>query len=89
MCPMSATGKRAGDLVRAWRLDLGMSPEQLSWAIDVKGCGPVSGRTIRWIEKGRVPHPRVMLSVARFFDVKPTYLWGSPKDRAAAMGVAA
>jgi transcriptional regulator with XRE-family HTH domain len=74
--------RRAGALLKAWRVDRGLSPEQLSWQIAEAQLGFISGRQIRRIESdGTIPTPRVMFALARFFDTTPTALW-APKGQA-------
>src|SRR5688572_5738204 len=68
--------KRAGQLLKEWRLDKGLSPEQLSWELYAQGLGTVSGRQIRRIENtGVVPTPRVMFMLATYFDTTPRSVW--------------
>jgi transcriptional regulator with XRE-family HTH domain len=72
----STRNKRAGRLLKSWRVDRGLSPEQLAWAIAEAKLGFVSGRQIRRIEQeGIVPTPRVMFALARFYDATPTQVW--------------
>lgn len=56
--------------IRSRRIDAGLSPEQLGYAVGV------SGHTIRRIEAtGSIPTARVQFQIARHFDLKPTELW--------------
>lgn len=60
----------AASQVRSFRIDHGLSPEQLGGLIGV------SGHTIRRIEeKGMVPTPRVQFAIANFFRLRPTEMW--------------
>lgn len=62
--------------LRALRADRGLSPEQLSFAIQTAGLGYVSGHTIRRAEEGkRNPTARVQYAIAAYFDLRPTELW--------------
>lgn len=64
------TGDRLAAMeVRSRRLDLGLSPEQLGYLVGV------SGKTIRRIEEGATPTPRVQYVLARHFGMRPTELW--------------
>jgi transcriptional regulator with XRE-family HTH domain len=72
-----ARDKAAGRLIREWRLDRGLSPEALSWELRRAKLETVSGKQIRRIETvGIIPTPRVMFSLASFFDAKPSEVWG-------------
>lgn len=51
------------------RIDRGMSPNDLGY---VSG---VSGKTIRYVEAGHVPSPRVQFAIAQTFDLLPSDLW--------------
>lgn len=64
--------------VRSRRLDLGLSPEQLGELIGV------SGKTIRRIENGGIPTPRVQFLLAQHFGMRPTDLWQVRRLRMAA-----
>jgi DNA-binding XRE family transcriptional regulator len=65
--------------LRSLRLDRGMSPEQLGWAVGV------SGHTIRRIERDHaVPTPRVQFALAQFFALRPTEIWQVERRRAVA-----
>jgi transcriptional regulator with XRE-family HTH domain len=76
--------KQAGRLLRQWRIDRGLSPEQLSWQLAL-ARSPVTGRQIRRIEEGGVvPTPRVQFALASFFDARPTEVWRTPLSRVAA-----
>lgn len=68
---------QAGRLLREWRLDRGLSPEDVSWQIRTTlRIRTVSGRQIRRIEeKGVIPTPRVMFALATFYGAKPTEIW--------------
>jgi transcriptional regulator with XRE-family HTH domain len=59
----------------ALRFDEGLSPEELG-----ESCH-ISGRTIRRIEEGATPSPRVAKKLADHFDVKPSDIW--PVDSSA------
>jgi DNA-binding XRE family transcriptional regulator len=78
--------KRAGRLIRQWRIDRGLSPEQLAWQLVMaKIPNPPTGRTIRHVEDdGVVPTPRVQFALASFFDARPTEVWQTPLSRVAA-----
>ena len=61
-----------GDTLRALRLNVGLSPEQLGAQVGV------SGDTIRRIEAGigpRCPHPRTMFLIAQAFETSVTDIW--------------
>lgn len=74
----SMRNRYAGHLLQTWRVDRGLSPEQLAWAIAKANLGYVSGRQIRRIEtEGTIPTPRVMFALAGFFGTTPTALWDS------------
>lgn len=73
----AATAKRrAGQLIRSFREDRGLTPEALSWAIYEAGHGSVSSRTIRRIEShGLLPRLRVRFAIAQFLDRPVTSIW--------------
>lgn len=61
-----------GDRLRALRIDVGLSPEQLGVRVGI------SGDTIRRIELGiggRCPHPRTMFLLADAFDLHVIDIW--------------
>lgn len=51
------------------RINAGMSPNDLGYRAGV------SGKTIRRIEAGHVPTPRVQYAIAQIFNLQPTDLW--------------
>ena len=72
----STRNRHAGRLLKSWRLDRGLSPEQLAWEIAAAKRGFVSGRQIRRIEaEGIVPTPRVMFMLAQHFGTSPSQIW--------------
>lgn len=72
----SNRNKHAGRLLKSWRLDRGLSPEQLSWQMAQAQRGYISGRQIRRIEaEGIIPTPRVMFMLATHFGTTPTAIW--------------
>lgn len=71
--------RHAAALIRELRVDRGLTPEALSYAIYRAAPGyPVSGRTIRRIEReGVIPSVRVMFGIASAFGMVPSQLWGT------------
>ena len=68
--------ERAGALIHELRVDRGLSPEALSYAIYKAGLGSVSSRTIRRIESdGMVPRVGNQFAIAAYFDRKVTSIW--------------
>lgn len=70
--PTSLTDRRTnttGRKLRSRRLNQGLSPEQLDNRIGI------SGRTIRRIEEGMVPTPRVMFALALWAEEEVVDLW--------------
>lgn len=51
------------------RLDAGLSADQLGQLVNV------AGKTIRLIEKGHVPGPRIQYAIASYFEQRPTDIW--------------
>lgn len=51
------------------RINAGMSPNALA------RHARVTGNTIRMIEAGQIPNPRIQLQIARVFDLAPLDLW--------------
>lgn len=60
------------------RFNAGLSPEQLG-----ELCG-VSGRTIRRLEEGKRPSPKVAKGIADHFEVQPSDIWPLEEEVAAA-----
>lgn len=72
----STRNRHAGRLLKTWRINKGLSCEQLAWEIATARLGHVSGRQIRRIEaEGIVPTPRLMFALASFFDSTPADVW--------------
>jgi DNA-binding XRE family transcriptional regulator len=67
------------------RINAGMSPNDLAYRVGV------SGKTIRMVEAGWIPSPRVQFLIAGEFGLKPLDLWPFDRDRqtVAPMAVAA
>lgn len=66
----------AGELLRELRENRGLSPEQMPHAMLRLGIEPVSGQTIRRIERvGAVPQVRVKFALAQFFDREVKEIW--------------
>lgn len=57
------------------RINAGMSPNDLAFRAGV------SGKTIRMVEAGFIPTPRVQLQVASAFGLLPLDLWPLDRDR--------
>lgn len=71
--------RHAAALIRQMRVDRGLTPEGLSYEIyRAAPAAPVSGRTIRRIEKeGVIPSVRVMFGIAQAFEMVPSQIWMS------------
>jgi transcriptional regulator with XRE-family HTH domain len=68
--------RRAGELIKSLRMDQGLSPEALSFAIYKAGYGSVSARSIRRLEgEGVIPRVRSQFALAQFFDRPVTSIW--------------
>lgn len=67
--------------IRALRVDRGLTPETLSYEIHRANPGfPVSGRTIRRIEREHViPSVRVMFGIAQAFGMLPSDIWSAAR----------
>lgn len=76
----------AAELLRELRENRGLSPEQMPHALLRAGCMPVSGSSIRRIErKGAVPQVRVKFALAKFFGREVSEIWTARSmDRMAA-----
>lgn len=57
------------------RVQAGMSPNDLAFRVGV------SGKTVRMVEAGFIPSPRVQFRIAGAFDLKPLDLWPFDRDR--------
>jgi len=65
--------------LRSLRIDRGLSPETLGYAVGI------SGHTVRRIEReGVVPTPRIQFALAQFFELRPTEIWALDQGRVAA-----
>lgn len=75
----------AGQLLRELRENRGLSPEQMPYALHRAGFQPVSGPTVRRIEReGMVPHIATRFALAQFFGREVTDVWRPSRDRVAA-----
>lgn len=61
--------------LRELRIQAGMSPNDLAYR------ARVSGKTIRMVEAGFIPTPRVQFAIASVFDLSPLDLWPLHRDR--------
>jgi transcriptional regulator with XRE-family HTH domain len=59
------------------RLNEGLSPNELAYR------SGVSGNTIRMVEAGHTPTPRVQFAIARVFGLAPLDLWPIARQRVA------
>lgn len=57
------------------RINAGMSPNTLAFRVGV------SGKTIRMVEAGWIPTPRVQFQIAKEFGLLPLDLWPIERDR--------
>jgi len=57
------------------RINAGMSPNDLAYRAGV------SGKTVRMVEAGFVPTPRVQFQIAKVFAMLPLDLWPLERDR--------
>lgn len=57
------------------RINQGWSPNDLAFRAHV------SGKTIRMVEAGWIPSPRVQFQIAAAFDLKPLDLWPFDRDQ--------
>lgn len=62
-------GNRAAATLRSKRMNAGLSPEALGYAIGV------SGRTIRRVEQGMVPTVSTMFALAEWAELEVIDLW--------------
>jgi hypothetical protein len=82
---MAFTDYAAADKLRALREGAGYnSAEALAAGIKLKAAsapwghrGTVDPWTIRMIERGHVPGPRIRFVIASYFDKQPTDIWDS------------
>ena len=66
----------AAELLQELREAKGLSPEQMPFAMLRAGVEPVSGQTIRRIERiGAVPQVRVKFALAEFFERDIKEIW--------------
>jgi transcriptional regulator with XRE-family HTH domain len=79
---MQSRDHRAAELLKRLRVDQGLSPEELAWAVYMRSGRTVSGQTIRRIERtGAVPIVRVQFALAQFFDRLPSEVWAAQQAR--------
>jgi DNA-binding XRE family transcriptional regulator len=57
------------------RINEGMSPNDLAYRAGI------SGNTVRMVEAGYVPTPRVQFAIARVFELSPLDLWPIDQQR--------
>jgi DNA-binding XRE family transcriptional regulator len=57
------------------RINAGMTPNDLAYRAGV------SGKTVRMVEAGFVPTPRVQYAISKVFDSRPLDLWPLDRDR--------
>jgi DNA-binding XRE family transcriptional regulator len=57
------------------RINAGLSPNDLAYK------AKVTGKTVRMVEAGFVPTPRVQFQVAAVFGLKPLDLWPLVRDQ--------
>jgi transcriptional regulator with XRE-family HTH domain len=84
---MSSTVPRdltAGLVLRELRENRGLSPEQMPFAMLRAGLEPVSGKTIRRIERGAIPQVRVKFALAQFYGRDVSAIWIVRRQRVAA-----
>lgn len=68
--------RSAANLIRAFRVNEGLTPEALALQITLDGAGPVSGRTIRRVEAtGAIPTVRIQFALARHFGMQVSEIW--------------
>lgn len=60
------------------RINAGLSPNDLAYKAGT------SGKTVRMVEAGWVPSPRLQFQIAAVFDLKPLELWPIERQRVAA-----
>jgi DNA-binding XRE family transcriptional regulator len=74
--PTTSGSKRNPHLrLQALRVNAGMSPNDLAYRAGV------SGKTIRMVEAGFIPGPRVQFQIAAVFSLAPLDLWPFDRDR--------
>jgi hypothetical protein len=74
--------KHAGRLLKSWRINQGLSCNQLAWEIaqtqtpSGRKLPTISGRQIHRIETvGIVPTPRLAFALASYFGTTPLEIW--------------
>jgi DNA-binding XRE family transcriptional regulator len=55
--------------LQSLRINRGLSPNDLGY------LAGVSGKTIRFVEAGHTPHPRIQFAIAEVFGLLPLDLW--------------
>jgi DNA-binding XRE family transcriptional regulator len=74
--PVTNASRRIPHLrLKELRVNAGMSPNELAYRTGV------SGKTIRMVEAGFIPSPRVQFQIAKAFELKPLDLWPFERDR--------
>lgn len=75
---MAATNgfKRVPHLrLKELRINAGMSPNDLAYKAGL------SGKTVRMVESGWIPSPRVQFQIAMVFELRPLDLWPIERNR--------
>lgn len=57
------------------RLNAGLSPNDLGYRAGI------SGKSVRQIEAGVIPHPRIQFAIAQVFDLLPLDIWSLETQR--------
>jgi DNA-binding XRE family transcriptional regulator len=69
MVKPKGTRRNPNRRLQALRINRGLSPNELAY------LAGTTGKTIRLIEAGHVPGPRIQFAIAEVFDLLPLDLW--------------
>lgn len=70
----TATRRNPHVRLQALRVNAGMTPNDLAYRAGV------SGKTVRMVEAGFIPGPRIQFQIASVFEMLPLDLWPFDRD---------
>lgn len=78
MATRNASSRHPNRRLQELRINAGLSPNDLAYKAGT------SGKTIRMVEAGWVPSPRLQFQIAAVFNLLPLDLWPLQRQRVAA-----
>lgn len=78
MATRNGSNRHPNRRLQELRINAGLSPNDLAYRAGT------SGKTVRMVEAGWVPSPRLQFQIAAVFELKPLDLWPIERQRVAA-----